>query len=176
MACEYTPNTDPSRALFRSAGRGIAPPNAGPLADYSKDAPYGVTTEAEARQAVQERAAKKVDMVKIWVDDRGGTVNKLPPSLYRAIIDEAHTRKLRVVAHVFSLADAKELLRSGIDGFAHGVRDRDIDDELVGLVKQRPNIFLIPNLPERERQKAWRGWLTACSSALCRSRIPLVGF
>jgi imidazolonepropionase-like amidohydrolase len=108
-----------------------------------------VTTEAEARKAVQELAAKKVDIVKIWVDDRDGTVQKLPPPLYRAIIDEAHQNNLRVVAHIFDLEDAKELLRSGIDGFAHGVRDKDIDDEFMTLIKQHANVFVIPNLPDR---------------------------
>src|SRR5688572_12440036 len=137
-------------ALFRTAGRGIALPNAGPGADYRKDAAYGVTTEADARAAVRELAAKKVDFVKIWVDDRDGTVKKLPPEMYRAIIDEAHAQGLRVVAHIFDLADAKALLRSSIDGFAHGVRDVDVDDELIGLFKARPDVFVIPNLPERE--------------------------
>jgi imidazolonepropionase-like amidohydrolase len=139
----------PGAALFRTAGSGIALPNAGPGAEYRKDAAYGVTTEAEARKAVQELAAKKVDIVKIWVDDRDGTVKKLPPPMYRAIIDEAHKHNLRVTAHIFDLEDAKELLRSGIDGFAHGVRDTDIDEEFMTLIKQHPNVFVIPNLPER---------------------------
>jgi imidazolonepropionase-like amidohydrolase len=139
----------PGAALFRTAGRGIALPNAGPGAEYRKDAAYGVSTEDEARKAVQELVAKKVDIVKIWVDDRDGTVKKLPPPMYRAIIDEAHKNSLRVVAHIFDLADAKELLRSGIDGFAHGVRDKDIDDEFLTLIKQHPNVFVIPNLPDR---------------------------
>ncbi len=136
-------------ALFRTAGSGIALPNAGPGAEYRKAAAYGVTTEAEGRKVVQELAAKKVDIVKIWVDDRLGTVKKLPPPMYRAIIDEAHTHKLRVVAHIYDLSDAKELLRAGIDGFAHGVRDRDVDDEFIALIKQHPNVFVIPNLPDR---------------------------
>ena len=139
----------PGATLFRTAGRGIALPNAGPGADYRRDAPYGVTTEDEARKAVQELAAKKADFVKIWVDDRGGTVPKLPPSLYRVIIDEAHKQSLRVVAHIYALADAKDLLRSGIDGFAHGVRDTDVDDEFLALMKEHPNVFVIPNLPDR---------------------------
>jgi imidazolonepropionase-like amidohydrolase len=146
---ELRANPVPGGALFRTAGRGIALPNAGPGAEYRKDAAYGVSTDAEARTAVQELAAKKVDIVKIWVDDRNGTVPKLPPPLYRAIIDEAHTNSLRVVAHIFGLEDAKELLRSGIDGFAHGVRDTDIDDEFMTLIKQHPNVFVIPNLPDR---------------------------
>jgi imidazolonepropionase-like amidohydrolase len=139
----------PGAALFRTAGRGMALPNAGPGAEYWKPVAYGVTTEAEARKAVQELAAKKVDIVKIWVDDRNGTVKKLPPSLYRAIIDEAHKHNLRAAAHIFYLEDAKELLRSGIDGFTHGVRDRDIDDEFIRLLQARPNVFITPNLPDR---------------------------
>ena len=118
-------------ALFRTAGRGIAMPNAGPNALYWRDAPYGITTESEGRQAVRELAAKKVDFVKIWVDDRNKTVTPLPPSLYRPIIAEAHTLGLRVIAHVYYLADAKELLRAGIDGFAHGIRDLEVDDEIM---------------------------------------------
>jgi imidazolonepropionase-like amidohydrolase len=137
-------------ALFRTAGRGMALPNAGPGAEYRRDAAYGVSTEAEARAAVRELAARRVDIVKIWVDDRDGTVPKLPPPMYRAIIDEAHTNGLRVSAHIFDLADAKELVHAGIDGFAHGVRDRDVDDELLALMKAHPNVWVIPNLPERE--------------------------
>ena len=136
-------------ALFRTAGRGLALPNAGPGAEYRRDAALGVTTEAEARAAVKQLAATRVDLVKIWVDDRDGTVPKLPPAIYRAIIDEAHANGLRVAAHIFDLSDAKELLRAGIDGFAHGVRDLDVDDEFIALIKQRPGVWVIPNLPER---------------------------
>jgi imidazolonepropionase-like amidohydrolase len=147
-------------ALFLTAGRGIAMPNAGPNALYWRDAAYGVSTEAEARQAVRELASKKVDIVKIWVDDRNKTVTPLPPSLYRPIIEEAHSRGLRVVAHVYYLADAKELLRSGIDGFAHGIRDLEVDDEIMGLFKARPRVFVIPNLPDTPPSSLDLPWLS----------------
>ena len=147
-------------ALFLTAGRGIAMPNAGPNALYWRDAPYGVTTETEARQAVKELVVKKVDIVKIWVDDRNKTVTPLPPSLYRPIIEEAHARGLRVVAHVFYLADAKELLRAGIDGFAHGIRDLEVDDEIMGLFKARPQVFVIPNLPDTPPSGSDLVWLS----------------
>ncbi len=147
-------------ALFFTAGRGLAMPSAGPNAQYWRDAAYGVTTEAEARQAVRELAAKKVDIVKIWVDDRNKTVTPLPPSLYRPIIEEAHTRGLRVVAHVYYLADAKELLRAGVDGFAHGIRDLEVDDQIMGLFKARPHVFVIPNLPDTPPSGADLVWLS----------------
>jgi imidazolonepropionase-like amidohydrolase len=149
----------PGAALFLTAGRGIAMPNAGPNAAYWRDAAFGVTTEAEARSAVREMAAKKVDILKIWVDDRNKTVTPLPPSLYRPIIEEAHARGLRVVAHVYYLADAKELLRAGIDGFAHGIRDLEVDDEIMALFKQRPQVFVIPNLPDTPPSLTDLAWL-----------------
>ena len=130
----------PRGALYLTAGRGFGMPNAGPGGPM-RDSAYGVTAEEEARTDVRELAAKKANIVKIWVDDRGGTVEKLHPNLYRAIIDEAHKNNMRVFAHVMKLDDVKDLLRAGIDGFAHMVRDRDIDDEMIALVKARPNVF-----------------------------------
>jgi imidazolonepropionase-like amidohydrolase len=105
-------------------------------------------------------ASKKVDIVKIWVDDRNKTVTPLPPSLYRPIIDEAHSHALRVVAHVYYLADAKELLGAGIDGFAHGIRDLEVDDEIMTLFKQRPQVFVIPNLPDTPPSLVDLEWLS----------------
>jgi imidazolonepropionase-like amidohydrolase len=130
----------PPGALFRTAGRGFGMPDAGPGGPM-RDSAYGVTTEAEARIDVQELAAKKVDMIKIWVDDRNGTVEKLKPNLYRAIIDEAHKHNIHVLAHIVDLADVKDLLRAGVDGFAHMIRDKDVDEELFALLKARPNVF-----------------------------------
>ena len=143
----------PGLARFFTAGRGITAPEKG-----RTEVPYWITNEAEGRRAVQELAAKKVDIVKIWVDDRDGKFPKLTPALYTPVIDEAHQHKLRVAAHIFSLEDAKGLLRAGIDAFAHGIRDRDIDDEIVALFKARPTVVLIPNLPDRGVAVDY-GWL-----------------
>jgi imidazolonepropionase-like amidohydrolase len=134
----------PGAARFLSAGRGITMQEPG-----RTTVPYWITSEAEGRKAVEELAAHKVDIVKIWVDTRDGKYKKLTPEIYGAIIDEAHKRGLRVTAHIFDLEDAKGLIRAGIDALAHGVRDRDIDDELVAMFKQRPNLILTPNLPDR---------------------------
>ena len=89
-------------------------PMAGPGQDYWKPVAYGLTTEQSARDAVQELVVKNADIIKIWVDDRNGTVKKLTPALYRAVIDEAHKNNKQVIAHLFTLADAKDLVKSGI--------------------------------------------------------------
>src|SRR5688572_16076172 len=138
VAFQVREETIPGAARFRTAGRGITMPEPG-----RTEAPYWVTSAVEARKAVQELAARKVDLVKIWVDDRNGTVKKLPPDIYGPIIEEAHKHGLRVTAHIFTLEDAKGLLRAGIDAFAHGVRDRDVDEEFMTLMKQRPAVILV---------------------------------
>jgi imidazolonepropionase-like amidohydrolase len=142
--------------VVRTAWRGLAPPDAGPNPPM-RAAPYGVSTEEEARRDVRELAAKKADFVKIWVDDRSGTVPKLSPPLYRAIIDEAHKNDLRVFAHIATLADAKDLLRSGIDGFLHVMRDRPVDDELLTLLAERPQVFFTMTLfgPSQAKGEDW---------------------
>ncbi len=134
----------PGAAKFLSAGRGITMPEPGRMT-----APHWIQTEAEAVKAVQELVDRKVDMVKIWVDDWRGKYKKLTPEIYGAIIKEAQKNGLRVSAHLFDLEDAKGLIRANLDAFAHGVRDKDIDDEFVAMWKQRPNLVLIPNLPDR---------------------------
>jgi imidazolonepropionase-like amidohydrolase len=145
----------PGAARFRSAGRGITMPEPG-----RTTVPYWITSAAEGRKAVAEIAAQKADIVKIWVDDRDGKYKKMTPEMYGAVIDEAHKRGLRVTAHIFNVEDAKGLIRAGVDIFAHGIRDKDIDDELVAMFKQRPNLVLTPNLPDRG-VKADISWLRA---------------
>ncbi|MGB1656034.1 MAG: amidohydrolase family protein [Longimicrobiales bacterium] len=142
IGLEMRSESIPDAARSQSAGRGITSPEPG-----RSEVPYWVTTEDEARAAVQELAALDVDIVKIWVDDRGGRYERLSPELYGAVIDEAHANGLRVTAHVFRLEDAKGLLEAGIDQFAHGIRDMDVDDEVIEMWKARPEVVLIPNLP-----------------------------
>jgi imidazolonepropionase-like amidohydrolase len=134
----------PGAARFFTAGRGITGVEPGRTM-----APHWVTTVAEARAAVDEEATKKVDIVKFWVDDRMGMVKKLSPELYSAVIDEAHKKGLRTITHIYTLEDAKGTLRAGVDAFAHDVRDKDVDDEFMGLVKKNPNFVIGPNMPDR---------------------------
>jgi imidazolonepropionase-like amidohydrolase len=147
-------------ARLRIAGRGIGSPNAGPGGAAYAGIAYEITTQEQARQAVQELAAAKVDLIKIWVDDRGGRAPKLPAPLYRTIIDEGHRRGLRVNAHVFYHTDAVDLVEAGIDGFAHLVRDREMDDALVAAIVQR-GVYVMPNISERATYTELPSWLKA---------------
>src|SRR5438445_6090466 len=145
----------PNAALFHTAGTGIAWPGSGPQGDPSRvDVSYPVTTVEEARKAVQDYVRMKPEFIKIWVDDRGGTKKTLTPPLYRAIAEEAHKYNVPVGVHNVTLANAKELMRAGVEGWLHvPVRGGEAaDDELIAIVKQRiarndrPKIWMTPAL------------------------------
>jgi imidazolonepropionase-like amidohydrolase len=151
VAFEIRDSIMPNAAKFLTVGKGIAATSmAGPTGEARLGIPYGAATPGEGRQHVRELLARKVHFVKVWVDDRDATVPKLKPEVYRAIIDEAHKHGMEVLAHLSrtsALADAKDLLRAGIDGFVHTVRDRDVDDDYLALVRTHPKVWTGPNVP-----------------------------
>jgi imidazolonepropionase-like amidohydrolase len=104
-----------------------------------------VTTPEEARKGVDELIRNKPDIVKVRVDDFLGARPKMKPEVYRAVIDEAHRNGFRAAAHVVLLDDAKGLLRARVDYIAHSVRDREVDEEFISLMKKR-HVFYSPTL------------------------------
>ena len=130
----------PNAALFRTAGPGMSWPGAGAGGHPSRnDVMYPVTTEEEARRAVQDYVKNKIAFVKIWVDTRDGKLKTLTPPLYRAIIDEASKHNVPVAAHTVTLADAKELYKAGLVGATHiPVRGGELpDEELLAIIRER---------------------------------------
>jgi imidazolonepropionase-like amidohydrolase len=97
---------------------------------------FEVGSTADVDHDVSLLADKKVDLVKIWVDDHLGREKKIPLDLAKAIIADAHKRGIKVAAHVFYLEDAKELVDAGLDGLAHSVRDKPVDDALIASMKK----------------------------------------
>jgi imidazolonepropionase-like amidohydrolase len=136
----------------RDQCRGAAPGTvprlyvAGPIED---SAPFpgaiAVTTPEEARKTVDELVTHKPDIVKLRVDDFFHVRPKMSPEVYKAVIEEAHKNGLRVAAHIVFLDDGLGVLRAGADYIAHSVRDRDVNDEFIRLMKKR-NVFYCPTL------------------------------
>jgi imidazolonepropionase-like amidohydrolase len=145
LAYKLRAETIPNAALIRTVGLGLAYPGSGPADISRNDVPYAVTSVVEARKAVQDLAPHKPDFVKIWVDSRGGRQKKLTPEMYAAAADKAHKQGLSAIAHVFDLDDAKLLLRAGVEGFLHSIRDQEVDEEFINLAKEH-DIWITPNL------------------------------
>jgi imidazolonepropionase-like amidohydrolase len=98
-----------------------------------------------ARTIVRSNADRRVDWIKMRVDDNLGNGQKMAIESSRAVIEEGHARGLKVAAHLFYLADAKALLQSGLDLVAHSVRDLDVDADVVRLLMER-NVCYVPTL------------------------------
>ncbi|MBI1787895.1 MAG: amidohydrolase family protein [Acidobacteria bacterium] len=128
----------PSVARIFTARRGFTGQAGYPTtAPGMKGVPYEVSSVAQVEKNVAELADKKVDIVKIWVDDHLGKEVKIPLDLAKAIIANGHKRNLKVAAHIFYLDDAKKLVDAGLDGLAHSVRDKPVDKELIDLMKRK---------------------------------------
>jgi imidazolonepropionase-like amidohydrolase len=98
-------------------------------------------TPEDARKAVDLVATAKTDIVKFRLDDNLGKGTKMSPEVYTAIFDEAHKKGMRVAVHVVTLADAKAVLKLGANMIAHSVRDQEIDDETIALLKKANAVY-----------------------------------
>jgi imidazolonepropionase-like amidohydrolase len=90
-------------ARIYSAGYGFNVPQnvpkGGPM-EYVFRPAYAAQVPAE----MDTLAALHVDVVKMWVDDFGGSTPKMQPEVYKAIIDEAHKHSIRVASHLYYLS------------------------------------------------------------------------
>jgi imidazolonepropionase-like amidohydrolase len=142
-----------ARLLFAA---GMAPPGEGPNNQFLAHALQierdtgmtilrGLSDPGQAREAVREVASEGIDFIKIWVDDRGGTQQKLSAQIYGAVADEASQRGLRVFVHQQYATDMPPLLDAGVHGFLHGRIGPDFDRTLARMTA-RANAFVVPNL------------------------------
>jgi imidazolonepropionase-like amidohydrolase len=142
-----------ARLLFAA---GVGPPGQGPNNQFLGHALAvaeetgmtvlrGAATPQEGRAVVREIAAAQISFVKIWVDDRGGSQEKLRPEVYRAVIEEAALHGLPVVVHQQSAADMSDLLDAGVSGFLHGRLGPALDAALAAKISAS-DAFLVPNL------------------------------
>ncbi len=133
----------PAARFFFAAG--LAPPGGGPDAllitgTGPLHAVYEVSTGEEARGAVRNISALKINQVKFWVDNRDntrGSMKKMPPDVYTPLIEEAHKHGMLVHAHATNLQDQKGVVKAGVDVLVHTVANEKIDDELVALLKEK---------------------------------------
>ena len=131
----------PNMTRIFTAGRGFTGYGGYPTTvPGNKGVPFEVANDAEVEKDIAWLAAKKVDLVKIWVDDHLGREKKISLDLCKAIIEDARKRNLRVAAHVFYLADAKALVDDGLAELAHSVRDRPVDDALIDSMKKHGTV------------------------------------
>ncbi len=105
-----------------------------------------VQTPREARAAVRRVLPYKPDAIKVFTD--GWRYNTAPDmtsmneQTLAAIVEEAHRNNVEVLTHTVTLERAKVAARAGVDVIAHGVGDRAVDEELVGLMRAKGTTYV----------------------------------
>jgi imidazolonepropionase-like amidohydrolase len=109
-----------------------------------------VATPQQARAKVDEIVKDgAADFIKLWVESNFGTRAKLSPEFCAAVLEQSRKHGKVTFAHVYELADAKFLVRQGLNVLAHNVRDREVDAEFIKLARER-DVTLIPTLARDE--------------------------
>ena len=144
---------DAARLLF---GAGMGPEGQGPNDTFLVEVGQvtertgqtilrGLTSGEQAAMQAREVAERGIPVIKIWVDDRGGSQAKLAPELYRSLMAESASLGVKVFVHQQSAEDMPDLLAAGADGFLHGRFGEAFTAEIAEQTAQA-GAFVIPNL------------------------------
>jgi imidazolonepropionase-like amidohydrolase len=108
-----------------------------------------VSTAREARAAVRRVLPYHPDVIKAFTDGwRYGAapdLSSMNEETLTALVDEAHKNGLEVLTHTVTLDRAKIAARAGVDALAHGIGDKEVDNELFGLMKAKGTAY-VPTL------------------------------
>ncbi len=104
-----------------------------------------VTSPREAVAAVRRVVPYQPDVIKVFTDGwRYGAapdMTSMNEDTLTALVAEAHKNGLEVLTHTVTLDKAKIAARSGVDVIAHGVGDKDADEELFKLMKEKGTTY-----------------------------------
>lgn len=96
-------------------------------------------TAEEARKQVDDLAAQHVDAIKgvLEAGVPGYAFNRMDVNVLRAVVEEAHTKKLPVAIHCGSAADVIDAVALGADSVEHGSFIDEIPDATIMEMKAK---------------------------------------
>lgn len=151
-----------------SAGAGFGAVDGWPPEFTAPEPRFRPETPAAARGEVARLAERGVRALKIWVDDFGGAMPKIPHGVARAVVEAARAHGITSFAHVYFRDDAAELVDAGVDVLAHSIRDVRIDAALAGVIRDA-GTTLVPTLVREELELAGARPGTAEEARLARN-------
>lgn len=109
-------------------------------ADWADEATTKWVNTAEgARAAVKGLLPYKPDAIKAFADGwrygAGPDNTSMDYWTLSALADEAHKNNLKVLTHTVTVERGKVAARAKVDVIAHSLQDREVDDEVVALMK-----------------------------------------
>ncbi len=117
-------------------------------------------TQPEARKMVDELAAKGVNAIKgiLEAGVPGYTFNRMNLDLLRAVVDEAHARKLPASIHTGEARDVVDAVSLGADSIEHGSFRDEIPEATIAEMKLRgiaydPTLSVVEGLSDFAKGK-----------------------
>lgn len=105
---------------------------------------YEMKTVEDARSYVQKQLPYKPDFIKIWYIVQGRNTDSVARKhlpLVQAVINEAHSKGLRVAVHATERITAQLAVEAGADLLVHGIDDEPVDDAFVRLLKSKKTVL-----------------------------------
>jgi len=95
-------------------------------------------TPEEAKKMVEELARKHVDGINTILEAASPAYPfvRMDPALIKAIVVEAHARRLPVVCHTGNARDVEDAVNAGVDGIEHGSMTDAIPEAVFAKMKQ----------------------------------------
>ncbi len=149
------PVTEPCPQLFGS-GALITAPGSHPISTiwempddvdaatlYARGA---VTVEhvEEIGPLLDQKQAAGLGAIKIVIEDWMGEVPRLSNELIRHLVEAAHERDMRVLAHISTAQHAGDAVRAGVDGLMHSAEDSIADELFAAMAAQ--GTYYVPTL------------------------------
>ncbi len=106
---------------------------------------FEVSTPREARAVVRRVLPYQPDVIKIFTDGwRYGAapdMTSMNEETLTALVSEARRNGLETLSHTVTLERAKIAARAGVDVIAHGIGDKEADEELFRLMKSKGTTY-----------------------------------
>lgn len=143
----------PMRALASASGATphlfLAARISTPLGHGTEGGRQGMTAEVqtpgEARAAMRKILPFGPDTIKVFTDGwRYGSapdMTSMTEPTLQAIVDEAHRHNVEVLSHTVTIDKGKIAARAGVDCIDHSVSDREVDQELISMMKERGTCY-----------------------------------
>jgi imidazolonepropionase-like amidohydrolase len=95
----------------------------------------------DAAAGVDYLASEDSDAVKVWfLPVRERDFEEMATAV-RAAGEEAHRREVPLIVHATGLREAKVAVEAGASLLVHSVWDQPVDEELIGLLKERGTVY-----------------------------------
>ena len=135
-----------------------------------------ITTAESARVAIRQLLPYRPDRIKAFNDGwRYGTSpdnNSITEEALTALTDEAHKNDLKVVTHTVTVARGKEAARAKVDIIVHSLQDREVDAELIALMKANHTAYA-PTLAVYEPRPEKIAKATPAAAAQTRRKFAI---